>query len=199
MRAPRKPPARRLAVVALALGAAGLFLLTPASASAAAASAPGPSAAATWSVAQKTPVAPCTPSQISTSVELYTLGKSPTAPAGAVLFHNTSATACSLRGVPTVGVLNATGQRIVVYQRSSTPRRPVAAVLQPSSSGKAAGSSLTWSAWSCPAGSFSLTIRFSGWSTSVPASWTSGISNPGAPCTVTGATLYVSPVATITH
>jgi hypothetical protein len=197
MRAPRKPPARRIAVAALALGAAGL--LTPVSASAAAASAPGPSAAATWSVAQKTPVAPCTPSQISTSVELYTLGKSPTAPAGAVLFHNTSATACSLRGVPTVGVLNATGQRIVVYQRSSTPRRPAAAVLQPSSSGKAAGSSLTWSAWSCPAGSFSLTIRFSGWSTSVPASWTSGISNPGAPCTVTGATLYVSPVATITH
>lgn len=188
MRAPRRPAPR--AVVALALSAAGLSLLCPLSASA---------VAAPRSVVKKTPVASCTPSQISTSVELYTLGKSPTSPAGAVLFHDTSGTACSLRGVPTVGVLNAAGLRIPVYQRSSTSLRAVAAVLQPSSSGKAAGSSLTWSAWSCQPGSFSLTIRFPGWSTSVPGSWTSGTSNPGAPCTVTGATLYVGPVATITH
>ncbi|HEX3567882.1 MAG TPA: DUF4232 domain-containing protein [Acidimicrobiales bacterium] len=190
MSVPRRPPlpGRRCAVVALALGAAGLSLLPPASAPAAASP-----------TAQKTTVASCTPSQISTSLELYTLGTSPTSPAGAVLFHNTSAKACTLRGVPTVGVLNATGQRIAVYQRSSTSNRPVAALLQPSSSGKAAGSSLTWSAWSCPAGSFSLTIRFAGWSTSVPATWTSAVGNPGGPCTVTGATLYVSTVATITH
>jgi Protein of unknown function (DUF4232) len=181
------------AVVALALSAVGFSLLLPASASAAAPSSPG------RSVAQKTPPASCTPSQISTSVQLFTLGSSPTAPAGAVLFHNISGTACSLRGVPTVGVLNAAGQRLPVYQRSSTPRRPVAAILQPSSTGKAAGSSLTWSSWSCPEGSFSLTIRFPGWATSVPASWAPVAGYAGSPCTVTGATLYVSPVATITH
>jgi Protein of unknown function (DUF4232) len=191
MRAPRRTSARRRAIVALTLPSVGLSLLWPLSASAAS---PGPSAAA-----QKKPVAACTPSQISTSVELYTLGKSPTSPAGAVLFHNTSGTACSLRGVPTVGVLDATGQRIAVYQRSSSSRRPVAAVLQPSSSGKAAGSSLTWSAWSCPEGSFSLTVRFPGWTTSLPASWGSVAGYTGLACAVTGATLYVGPVATILH
>jgi hypothetical protein len=191
MSAPRRSSllVRRCAAFALALGAAGPSLLSAVSAS----------AVAQRSVAQKTPVASCTPSQISTSVELYTLGTSPTSPAGAVLFHNTSGTACSLRGVPTVGVLTPAGQRIAVYQRSSTPRRPVGAVLQPSSNGKAAGSSLTWSSWSCRAGSFSLTIRFSGWSTSVPATWTSAVGYVGAPCAVTGATLYVSTVATINH
>ena len=202
MTAPRRPPppVGRRAVVALALSAVGLSLFWPLSASAAASSL-RPSAAGTAgrSVVRKAPVASCTPSQISTSVELYTLGKSPTAPAGAVLFHNISATACSLRGVPTVGVLNAAAQRIAVYQRSSTPRRPVAAVLQPSSGGRAAGSSLTWSAWSCPEGSFSLTVRFPGWPTPVSASWGSVAGYAGAPCTVSGATLYVGPVATIVH
>jgi hypothetical protein len=182
------PLARRRAVVALALSALGLSLLWPLSAS----------ATASPTVAQKKPVTACTPSQISTSVELYTLGKSPTSPAGAVLFHNTSGTACSLRGVPTVGVLNQAGQRIAVYQRSSTPRRPVAAVLQPSSSGKAAGSSVTWSSWSCPEGSYTLTIRFPGWSTSTPVTWGS-IPPPDGACAATGATIYVSPVATILH
>jgi Protein of unknown function (DUF4232) len=195
---PRRTP---FAVAALAVGAVSLSLLWPGLASVAAASPHGPSATVTAqrTVAQKAPVAACTPSQISSSVELYTLGKSPSAPAGAVLFHNTSRTACSLRGVPTVGVLDASGQRIAVYQRSSTPRRPVAAVLQPSSSGKAAGSSLTWSSWSCPEGSFSLTIRFPGWSTSVAAAWGVVAGYSGSPCAVTGATLYVSAVATITH
>jgi Protein of unknown function (DUF4232) len=188
MRALHAPLAGRRAIVALALSAAGLSLLWPLSAS----------AATQRTVAQKKPVASCTPSQISTSLQLYTLGKSPTSPAGAVLFHNTSGTACSLRGVPTVGVLNQAGQRIAVYQRSSTSRRPVAAVLQPSSGGKAAGSSLTWSAWSCSAGSYALTVRFPGWSTSVPATWGS-IPPPDGPCAVTGATIYVGPVATIIH
>jgi hypothetical protein len=179
---------RRLAVLALALGAVILFLLSSVSAS----------ATAHRTVAQTKPVATCAPTQITTALELLTLGKLPTSPAGAVLFHNTSGTACSLRGVPTVGVLNQAGQRIVVYQRSSTPHRPQAAVLQPSSSGKAAGSSLTWSSWSCSPGSYTLTIRFPGWSTSVAATWGS-IPPPNGPCAVTGATIYVGPVATITH
>lgn len=187
--------------VALAFGALGLSLLSPGLASAAAATAHGPAvtAAAQPTVAATATVSACAPSQISTSVQLYALGSSPSAPAGAVLFHNTSGTACSLRGVPTVAVLDASGQRIAVYQRSSTPRRAVSAVLQPSSAGKAAGSSLTWSAWSCPEGSFSMTIRFPGWSTSVPAAWGSVAGYSGAPCAVTGATVYVSPVATISH
>jgi hypothetical protein len=150
-------------------------------------------------VAKKSSVASCTPSQISTSVTLYVLGSAPTAPAGAVLFHNISATACSLRGVPTVGVLNAGGQRLSVYERASMPHSAVPAVLQPSSTGSQAGSSLTWSSWSCPEGSFSLTIRFPGWSTSVPASWGSVAGYSGTPCAVTGATLYVSTVANVSH
>lgn len=191
-----------LAGRALAGGAAvGLFLLVPGLTSAGAASPHGPSTTVTaqLTAAKKTAIAACTPSQISSSVELYTLGKSPSAPAGAVLFHNTSGTACSLRGVPTVDALDASGQRIDVYQRSSTPRRVVSAILPPSSTGKAAGSSITWSSWSCPKGSFSLTIRFPGWSTTVPAAWGSVAGYSGSPCAVTGATVYVSPVATISH
>jgi hypothetical protein len=182
------PLTPRRAIVALALSAVGLSFLWPMSAS----------ATAQRTVAQKHAVAPCAPTQITTALELLTLGKLPTSPAGAVLFHNTSGTACSLRGVPTVGVVNQAGQRIAVFQRSSTPRRPVAAVLRPSSSGQAAGSSLTWSSWSCSPGSYTLTIRFPGWSTSVPATWGS-IPPPDGPCAVTGATIYVGPVATITH
>jgi hypothetical protein len=188
-----------VATAAVVLSALAPSLLLPEGASAAAVSGRGPAVAASAprTVAQKSPVPSCTPSQISTSVVLYALGSAPSAPAGAVLFHNISGTGCSLRGVPTVGVLDASGQRIAVYQRSSTPRRAVAAVLQPSSTGKAAGSSLTWSSWSCKEGSFSLTIRFPGWSTSVPATWGSVAGYSGTPCAVTSATLYVSAVATI--
>jgi hypothetical protein len=104
-----------------------------------------------------------------------------------------------LRGVPTVGVLNAGGQPLSVYERASVPRSAVPAVLQPSSTSSQAGSSLTWSSWSCPEGSFSLTIRFPGWSTSVPASWGSVAGSSGTPCAVTGATVYVSTVANVSH
>jgi hypothetical protein len=189
------------AATAAVLCAAALSFLTPGLTPPADASAPRPpdTVAAPHTVAQKSSVAPCTPSQISTSVTLYTLGSSPTAPVGAVLFHNISATACSLRGVPTIGVLNASGQRIPVYERASTPHVVVPAVLQPSSTGPAAGSSVTWSNWSCTEGSFSLTIRFPGWSTSVPGSWGSVAGYSGSPCAVAGATLYVSTVARIGH
>jgi hypothetical protein len=191
---------------AVLLSAVAMSLLMPVLTPAAVASThrppdrrPGVGVAAPQTVAKKSSVASCTPSQISTSVTLYVLGSAPTAPAGAVLFHNISPTACSLRGVPIVGVLNAGGQRLSVYERASTPRSAVPAVLQPSSTGSPAGSSLTWSSWSCPEGSFSLTIRFPGWSTSVPASWGSVAGYAGTPCALTGATLYVSTVANVGH
>ena len=196
----------RVAATAVVLSAVAMSLLMPELTPAAVASThrppdprPAVGVAAPQTVAKKSSVASCTPSQISTSVTLYVLGSAPTAPVGAVLFHNISASACSLRGVPIVGLLNAGGQRLSVYERASTPHSAVPAVLQPSSASSQAGSSLTWSSWSCPEGSFSLTIRFPGWSTSVPASWGSVAGYSGTPCAVTGATLYVSTVATVGH
>jgi hypothetical protein len=203
MRALRRslaPGRRPVAATAVVLSAVAISILVPELAPAADASTHRPPVGdAPQTVAKKSSVASCTPSQISTSVTLYVLGSAPTAPAGAVLFHNISPTACSLRGVPIVGVLNAGGQRLSVYERASTPRSAVPAVLQPSSTGSPAGSSLTWSSWSCPEGSFSLTIRFPGWSTSVPASWGSVAGYAGTPCALTGATLYVSTVANVGH
>ncbi|HEY2562209.1 MAG TPA: hypothetical protein VGI44_00785 [Acidimicrobiales bacterium] len=204
MRALRRslaPGRRPVAAPAVVLSAVALSLLVPELTPTADASTHRPAVrvAAPQTVAKKSSVASCTPSQISTSVTLYVLGSAPTAPAGAVLFHNISSTACSLQGVPTVGVLNAGGQRLSVYEPASVPRSAVPAVLQPSSTGSQAGSSLTWSSWSCPEGSFSLAIRFPGWSTSVPASWGSVAGYSGTPCAVTGATVYVSTVANVSH
>jgi hypothetical protein len=147
----------------------------------------------------QSPTAACSPSSVSASVDFTTIGGSSTSPAGAVLFSNTSTTPCSLRGIPTVQLVGADGQVIPALQAPSKPANEATAVLTPagtSGTGKRAGSSITWSSLTCLAGSYSLTIQFPGWSSSVPAGSTSGYSGPA--CTAPDTTVYVSPVEPVT-
>ena len=143
--------------------------------------------------------AACTPSSVSASVDFTTIGGSSTSPAGAVLFRNTSNTACSLHGIPTVQLVGADGQVIPTFEAPSSPAKAVTAVLSPAGStgtGSQAGSSITWSSLTCISGSFSLAVQFPGWSSSVPAGSTNGYSGPA--CTAPGQTVYVSPVEPVT-
>jgi hypothetical protein len=142
--------------------------------------------------------AACTPGAVTATVQYTTIGGSATAPAGAVVFVNKSNSACALHGVPTVQLVGSDGQVIPTFQAPSSPAKAGTAVLPPDVGlhGSAGASSVTWSSLTCVAGSYSLAVRFPGWSTSVPAGSTAGYS--GAPCAAADQTVYVSPVQRIT-
>jgi hypothetical protein len=145
----------------------------------------------------------CAPSGLSASLDFTQIGGSNTAPAGALLLHNTSAAACSLTGVPDVQVVNAGGQPIAVHEQPSVATDAVPAVLAPQGSAggsgrsAVAGSSLTWSSWTCTAGTYSLTVRFPGWTSSVPAPPPTTAPADAPVCAPTDQTIYVGPVTTL--
>ncbi|HVC70883.1 MAG TPA: DUF4232 domain-containing protein [Acidimicrobiales bacterium] len=177
-------------VVATVLGAVSIVLLASCSgASPKVGKSGSPSSSTTTAT-----VAACSASSVSASVDFTTFGGSSTSPAGAVVFDNTSGNSCSLRGIPTIELVGADGQVIPSFPAPSSPAHDGTAVLTPG--GKPAASSITWSSLTCLAGSYSLAVTFPGWSSSVPAGSTAGYQGPA--CTVTGTTVYVSPVELIT-
>jgi hypothetical protein len=169
----------------------------------AACSSPTPKASTTTTSGPTTTVvhaAACTPAALTATVQYTTIGGSATAPAGAVVFVNTSTSPCALHGVPTVQLVGGDGQVIPTFQAPSSPAKAGTAVLasdsSPSLHGSMAASSVTWSSLTCLAGSYSLAVRFPGWSASVPAGSTAGYKGP--PCAAADQTVYVSPVQRIT-
>jgi hypothetical protein len=148
-------------------------------------------------------VAACAASSVSATVSFTKSGGSSSALAGAVLFHNTSSAACALHGVPQVQVVTTGGVPIPVFEAPG-PASEAPAVLQPSSAGTTgteAASSITFSSWLCETSTFSLTVRFAGWTSSVPAApnATSGTNSttPCSPSNETGETLYMGPVVSV--
>jgi hypothetical protein len=154
-------------------------------------------AAQTKNASRPATVTSCRPSDLSATLALTGLGNSPSTLAGAVLFSKTSHGACSLKGVPAVSVVSASGQAISVAQAPMTLHHIKSVTLSSSPSSAVAGtvgSSITWSGWGCPTGSFAIVVRFSGWTQplTVPYGATSGYA--GRPCTGAGAVIYVGPV-----
>jgi hypothetical protein len=150
------------------------------------------------SARRPTPVRPCNPSDLTATLALTGLGNAPSTLAGAVLFSNSSTGACSLRGVPRVGVVSPSGQAITVAQAPMRLRLVTPVTLSTSSSSAAAGpagSSITWSGWGCPIGSFALDVRFQGWDRSITVPYGTTTGYAGKPCTSGDATIYVGPVA----
>jgi hypothetical protein len=148
-------------------------------------------------------VAACAPSSVSATVSFTKFGGTSSALAGAVLFQNTSTAACALHGVPRVQVVTTGGVPIPIYQAMG-PASTAPAVLNPASAGTTgteAASSITFSSWLCDTNTFSLTIRFPGWTSSVTAApnATSGTNSttPCSPSNETGETLYMGPVASV--
>jgi len=146
----------------------------------------------------------CPPASVSASVNFTKFGGSSSTLAGAIVFRDTASTPCSLRGVPRVQVLAADGQPIPTYQAQG-PASVVTAVVTPAApggTGALAGSSITFSSWTCATHTMSLSVRFPGWASPVPAAptATSGDNSPNA-CSVgteTGETIYIGPVAAVT-
>jgi hypothetical protein len=141
---------------------------------------------------------PCTPSELSATLALTGLGSSPSTLAGAVLFRNASSEACSLKGAPRVGVISASGQVIPVTQAPMTLHHIKSVTLSSSSTSASAaptGSSITFSGWGCPTGSFALVIRFPGWTQSITAPYGTTSGYAGTVCTGLDNTIYVGPVA----
>jgi hypothetical protein len=185
------------------LGLASLGLLSACSG--------GPAASPTTSTTTSAPKAKataeaCPPSSVSASVEFTQFGGSDSSLAGGLLFSNSGSTPCSLQGVPKVQVVALDGQPITTYQAPG-PADVAAAVLPPGSTSPAA-SSITFSDWTCTVGSFTLTVRFPGWASSIPAQAkgsTTSTTGPvatttGPPCTqarVTDQTIYIGPVTPV--
>lgn len=193
--------------VASVLCAASLGLLSACSGGSSATHTTSP----TTSKPAKTTAVACSQSSVSASVEFTKFGGSSSSLAGGVLFKNTGSTSCSLRGVPTVEVVGLDGQPISTYQERG-PAAIVTAVLTPAApagTGVGAASSVTFSSWTCTVGSFTLTVEFPGWASSIPAaaqgSTTSTTGTPlntaGPPCTETqepDQTIYIGPVTPVT-
>jgi hypothetical protein len=187
--------------VASVLGVASLGLLSACSG--------GPSASPTTTTTStpKATAATCAPSSVSASVEFTQFGGSDSSLAGGLLFSNTGSAPCSLKGVPKVQVVALDGQPISTYQAQG-PATIVPAVLSPGSTSTAA-SSITFSDWTCAVGSFTLTVEFPGWASSIPAQAKGSVTSTtgptanttGPPCTqarVTGQTIYIGPVTPVT-
>jgi hypothetical protein len=156
----------------------------------------------TTTTARSTTTAPsapaCSPSSVSAAIDFTKFGGTSSTLAGAVVFSDTSSTPCALHGVPQVRVVLTDGQTIPIYQ-APAPAPGSTAVLSPTAP---AASSITFSSWTCDTSSFSLSVRFSGWASSVPAApnATSG-TNSTTPCSDTteaGQTVYMGPVASVT-
>jgi Protein of unknown function (DUF4232) len=182
-------------------GVAALFLVVTAAALTAGCSSPSPNATkktGRTTVTTTALAAACPASSISASVDFTQFGGSSSSVAGALLFRNTGSTRCSLRGIPQVHMVTSDGQAIPTSQAPAFLRHPPTAVL-PAGDGSGpsqAGSSFTISSWTCPVGSFSLTVRFTRWTASVPA--TSGAPHGTClPSRVVDETLYVGPVTAL--
>ena len=144
--------------------------------------------------------AACSPSDLTATLVLTPVGSASSALAGAVAFANHSSSACTLRGVPKVTVVSPAGEAIDVAQVPDfvrhTPRVTVPA--SPSSARLPdAGTSITWSVWTCAKNSFALVVKFSGWSGSITIPWGSTAGYAGAACVGGQASLYVGPVVRI--
>lgn len=142
----------------------------------------------------------CSPSDLTATAVLTPVGNASSALAGAIAFANHSSSACTLRGVPNVTVVHPGGQAIGVSQAPDfvrhTPRVTVPA--SPSSARLPdAGTSITWSVWTCAKNSFALVVKFSGWSGSITIPWGSTAGYAGAACVGGQASLYVGPVVRI--
>lgn len=185
---------RRLAASA-SLAMAAAFAAASAVAQPAGAAGRQPAVAAPQGAAKGRGVLPCRPSAVAATLDLGSTGGSFTSPAGAVVFRDVSTGACTLEGAPKVAAVAAGGSAIDLYELESVPRHGVPVVLTPGGSGTTAAASITWSYWACAAGSYSLTVRFGGWSGGirVPSATANGYA--GAPCTGTGQTVYVGAVA----
>lgn len=133
----------------------------------------------------------CTPGELAGSLELA--GDAPsTSPAGAVVLEPRSAS-CTLSGVPWVVVADAQRASLGVLQAPDVVRHPPVVTLRP---GMRVAVSVTWSSWSCPAGSYQLQLRFAGWSR--PLDIASGPAAPLASASCASqATLYVGPVTVL--
>lgn len=166
---------------------------------AAAGSPPSVAAAHRNSSAKTIPkVATCPSSSVAASVDFTQFGGTSSSLAGAVVFHNTSTTGCSFRGVPLVEVMSDSGQVISTYEAPNFAEHLPTALLQAGNAahGAQAGSSITFSSWTCTMQSFSLTVRFPGWADSIPA--TAG--SPSGSCPPSrevDETVFVGPVVTL--
>jgi Protein of unknown function (DUF4232) len=164
----------------------------------------GPLAAPVGAMGTSGTVAPkCEPSALSASLDLTAVGSDSTAPAGAIEFKNMSTKACALQGVPQVQMVGADGQTLHLYEEAvgGSGARPV--VLAPGHTGgkgALAASSVTWSELTCGVGSFSLSVRFTGWSSALVAPYGSTTDFSGTPCAPSGdQTVYVGTVGRSGH
>lgn len=133
----------------------------------------------------------CTQRQIVATAQLAVVSKSSTSVPGAVELRNSSSTRCTLIGVPAVGIVDTSGRVVPTFQAPTRPSAGKPVSLSPSRSPTAAFS-ITWSNWSCPAGSFSITVRFAGWTQSRTAPTGSATTTA---CTQTNSTIYAGEVA----
>lgn len=145
-------------------------------------------------------LASCSPSDLTATLVLTPVGSASSALAGAVAFANHSSSACTLRGIPNVTVVNPAGAAIDVTQvpdfirhtpQVTVPASPSSAPLPD------AGTSITWSVWTCAKNSFALVVKFTGWSGSITVPWGSTTGFTGKPCAGGQASLYVGPVARV--
>jgi len=146
------------------------------------------------------PVARCRPADLSAVLSLTPVGSASSSLAGAVVLADTSTAPCSLQGVPDVSVVGPTGQAIAAVQAPNFYRKVPAVTLRAAAASAHlpdAGSSITWSNWTCSKGSFALTVRFPGWKGSITVPWGTTTGYAGAPCTGNDASLYVGPVVRV--
>jgi len=153
--------------------------------------------------ASNTAAPKCAPSALSASLALTRGGSDSTAPAGAIEFKNMSTKACTLQGVPQVKMVAADGQALHVYEEAvgGSGARPVAlAPGHTGGKGALAAASVTWSELTCGVGSFSLSVRFTGWTGALVAPYGSTTGFSGTPCAPSGdQTVYVGPVGRSGH
>jgi hypothetical protein len=156
-------------------------------------------------------VAACAQSSVSASVDYTQFGHPSSSLAGAVVFRDTGSAPCTLQGEPIVAMTGTDGSAISTYQAPGPTDVPAAVLTPASGTGARAASSITFSDWTCPLGSFSVSVRFPRWTSSVPAgtgagsttSTTAATTTSTTPpsCTqkqVTGQTVYMGPVTLVT-
>lgn len=145
----------------------------------------------------------CQPSALSPLLAITGVGSDSTSLAGAIEFKNVSSKACTLQGVPQVEMVGTGGQTLHLFEEAvgASGARPV--TLAPGHAGgkgALAAASVTWSELTCGLGSFSLSVRFTGWPSGLVAPYGSTTESSGAPCAPSGdQTVYVGPVARSGH
>lgn len=164
----------------------------------------GPLAAPAGAKGTSSTTAPkCAPSALSASLALTRGSSDSTAPAGAIEFKNVSTKACTLQGVPQVQMVTADGQALHLYEEAIGGSGAKSVALAPGhtgAKGALAASSVTWSELTCGVGSFSLSVRFTGWSSALVAPYGSITGFSGTPCAPSGdQTVYVGPVGRSGH